>query len=74
VLVVVGSWIWVALMSINLRAWKTDNPGAAIPLAMLHIQTLKMHGLIEADPEVEVTTKSQPPFKLLSSAKPTLAT
>jgi cytochrome c oxidase subunit 1 len=34
VLVVVGSWIWVALMSINLRAWKRDNPGVSIPLAM----------------------------------------
>jgi len=34
VLVVVGSWIWVALMSINLRAWRKDNPGATIPLAM----------------------------------------
>jgi cytochrome c oxidase subunit 1 len=34
VLVVVGSWIWVALMSINLRAWKKDNPGASVPLAM----------------------------------------
>ena len=34
VLVVVGSWIWVALMSINLRAWKNENPGAAVPLAM----------------------------------------
>ena len=34
VLVVVGSWIWVALMSINLRAWKKSNPGAAVPLAM----------------------------------------
>jgi cytochrome c oxidase subunit I len=34
VLVVVGSWIWVALMSVNLRAWKKENPGAAIPLAM----------------------------------------
>jgi cytochrome c oxidase subunit 1 len=34
VLVVVGSWIWVALMSINLRAWKKENPGAAVPLAM----------------------------------------
>jgi cytochrome c oxidase subunit 1 len=34
VLVVVGSWIWVALMSINLRAWKKENPGATIPLAM----------------------------------------
>ena len=34
VLVVVGSWIWVALMSINLRAWRKQNPGATIPLAM----------------------------------------
>src|SRR5436190_18726074 len=34
VLVVVGSWIWVALMSINLRAWRTDNPGETVPLAM----------------------------------------
>ncbi|GAA4336564.1 b(o/a)3-type cytochrome-c oxidase subunit 1 [Pigmentiphaga soli] len=34
VLVVVGSWFWVALMSINLRAWKKANPGAAVPLAM----------------------------------------
>ncbi|MDB5544061.1 MAG: cytochrome c oxidase subunit [Hyphomicrobiales bacterium] len=34
VFVVVGSWIWVALMSINLRVWKKANPGAPIPLAM----------------------------------------
>ncbi|CAG9167769.1 cbb3-type cytochrome c oxidase subunit I [Cupriavidus respiraculi] len=34
VLVVVGSWVWVALMSVNLRAWKKDNPGATVPLAM----------------------------------------
>ncbi|HET7404066.1 MAG TPA: b(o/a)3-type cytochrome-c oxidase subunit 1 [Usitatibacter sp.] len=34
VLVVVGSWIWVALMSINLRAWRRENPGTAVPLAM----------------------------------------
>ncbi len=34
VLVVVGSWIWVALTAINLRAWQRDNPGAPIPLAM----------------------------------------
>jgi len=34
VLVVVGSWIWVALMSINLRLWKKDNPGVTIPLPM----------------------------------------
>ena len=34
VLVVVGSWIWVALMSVNLRAWRKANPGATVPLAM----------------------------------------
>lgn len=34
VLVVVGSWIWVALMSINLYAWKKANPGAPVPLPM----------------------------------------
>lgn len=34
VLVVVGSWIWVALMSINLRAWKKAHAGAPVPLAM----------------------------------------
>jgi cytochrome c oxidase subunit 1 len=34
VFVVVGSWIWVALMAINLRAWKRANPGATVPLAM----------------------------------------
>ena len=34
VLVVVGSWIWVALMSVNLRLWKRDNPGVPVPLPM----------------------------------------
>ncbi len=34
VLVVVGSWFWVALMSINLRVWKRAHPGAPVPLAM----------------------------------------
>jgi cytochrome c oxidase subunit 1 len=34
VLVVVGSWVWVALMGVNLYAWKRDNPGATVPLAM----------------------------------------
>ena len=29
VMVVVGSWIWVALMSINLAVWKRENPGQA---------------------------------------------
>ncbi len=34
VLVVVGSWILVALMSINLRAWKKEHPNETVPLAM----------------------------------------
>jgi cytochrome c oxidase subunit 1 len=34
VLAVVGSWIWVALMSINLAVWKRANPGKPVPLAM----------------------------------------
>jgi len=34
VLVVVGSWIWVALMSINLHVWKRANPGKPVPLPM----------------------------------------
>ncbi|KAA0693692.1 cytochrome C oxidase subunit I [Neorhizobium sp. P12A] len=34
VMVVVGSWIWVALMAVNLIAWKRRNPGSAVPLAM----------------------------------------
>jgi cytochrome c oxidase subunit 1 len=34
VLVVVGSWVWVALMAINLRDWRRDHPGAPVPLAM----------------------------------------
>ncbi len=34
VLVVVGSWIWVALLSINLRLWKRSNLGKPVPLPM----------------------------------------
>ena len=34
VLVVVGSWIWVALMAVNVYAWKRANPGAPVPLPM----------------------------------------
>ncbi|AWM86564.1 b(o/a)3-type cytochrome-c oxidase subunit 1 [Microvirga sp. 17 mud 1-3] len=34
VLVVVGSWIWVGLMSVNLYVWKRDHPGEPVPLAM----------------------------------------
>lgn len=34
VLVVVGSWTWVALMVLNLRAWKRVHSAATVPLAM----------------------------------------
>lgn len=34
VLIVAGSWIWVALMSLNLHRWRKTNPGATVPLAM----------------------------------------
>ncbi len=34
VLVVVGSWVWVGLMGVNLHVWKRDNPGQPVPLAM----------------------------------------
>jgi len=34
VLVVVGSWIWAALMAVNLHAWRKANVGQPIPLAM----------------------------------------
>jgi cytochrome c oxidase subunit I len=34
VLVVVGSWVWVALMSINLRIWRHAHPDEPVPLAM----------------------------------------
>ena len=34
VLVVVGSWVWVALMSVNLYAWKRAHPGEVVPLPM----------------------------------------
>ena len=34
VLVVVGSWIWVGLMSVNLMTWKRENRGVPVPLAM----------------------------------------
>jgi cytochrome c oxidase subunit 1 len=34
VLVVVGSWIWVALMSVNLYAWRKVHRGEPVPLVM----------------------------------------
>ncbi len=37
VLVVVGSWFWVALMSINLHVWRKNQPGETVPLPMFAI-------------------------------------
>jgi cytochrome c oxidase subunit I len=34
VLLVAGSWIWCLLMIVAMRAWKRDNPGRPVPLAM----------------------------------------
>ena len=36
-LLVGGSMIWVVLMIINMIAWKRDNPGEPVPLAMFAI-------------------------------------
>jgi len=36
-LLVGGSMIWVVLMIINMAAWKRDNPGKPVPLAMFAI-------------------------------------
>lgn len=33
-LVVIGSWIWIALMIVAMIRWKRDNPGEPVPLAM----------------------------------------
>jgi cytochrome c oxidase subunit 1 len=34
VLVVIGSWIWVALMALNLAIWKREHSGEPVPLPM----------------------------------------
>ncbi|MGE3784102.1 MAG: cbb3-type cytochrome c oxidase subunit I, partial [Alphaproteobacteria bacterium] len=34
VLVVVGSWVWCAIMIVAMVRWKRDNPGWPVPLAM----------------------------------------
>jgi len=34
VLVVLASWVWCVLMLVSLAAWKRENPGRPVPLAM----------------------------------------
>ncbi|HXZ13491.1 MAG TPA: cbb3-type cytochrome c oxidase subunit I [Candidatus Sulfotelmatobacter sp.] len=36
-LVIVGSYFWIAVTIINFRAWKKENPGKPVPLAMFAI-------------------------------------
>jgi cytochrome c oxidase subunit I len=36
-LLIAGSMIWVVLMVLNMTAWKRDNPGRPVPLAMFAI-------------------------------------
>jgi cytochrome c oxidase subunit I len=36
-LLIGGSMIWVVLMNVNMIAWKRDNPGRPVPLAMFAI-------------------------------------
>lgn len=35
--VIVGSYFWIALMVVNMRAWKRANPGKPVPLALFAI-------------------------------------
>jgi cytochrome c oxidase subunit 1 len=41
-LLIGGSMIWVVLMIINMMAWKRDNPGRPVPLAMFAITATAM--------------------------------
>ena len=36
-LVIIGSYFWIGLMVVNFRAWKRENPGKPVPLAMFAI-------------------------------------
>jgi cytochrome c oxidase subunit 1 len=36
-LVIIGSYFWIAVMLLNFRAWKRENPGKPVPLAMFAI-------------------------------------
>src|SRR5262249_8719328 len=34
ILVVAASWVWCVLMFVSMTAWKRENPGVPVPLAM----------------------------------------
>jgi cytochrome c oxidase subunit 1 len=41
-LVFLGSYFWIALMVVNMRAWKKANPGKPVPLALFAITACAM--------------------------------
>jgi cytochrome c oxidase subunit I len=52
-----GSMIWVVLMAINMMAWKRDNPGKPVPLAMFAITaTALLWAWAASGVEVELAT------------------
>jgi cytochrome c oxidase subunit I len=56
-LLVGGSMIWVVLMVINMMAWKRDNPGKPVPLAMFAIAaTALLWAWAASGVEVELAT------------------
>ena len=56
-LLVGGSMIWVVLMVINMMAWKRDNPGKPVPLAMFAITaTALLWAWAASGVEVELAT------------------
>lgn len=55
VLVVIGSYVWVFLMLLNMRAWKKKHPGEPVPLAMFAIAaTALLWGLTALGVSAEV--------------------
>jgi cytochrome c oxidase subunit 1 len=37
VMTLLGSWFWIAVMVLNFRGWKRDNPGQTVPLSLFAI-------------------------------------
>src|ERR1700733_12964793 len=37
VMILLGSWFWMAVMVLNFRGWKRDNPGQTVPLSLFAI-------------------------------------
>ena len=37
VMILLGSWFWIAVMVLNFKGWKRDNPGQTVPLSLFAI-------------------------------------